>query len=159
MLRTINAALDRAAERSRTLFWTLFRMLSAAMFATHGYAKLLDYPPQPFRGSGITVLSVGDVTLFPIPFGVNLLFVAGLVELAGGALLLIGLWTRWAALAAALTMVMAYLIAHPAWFPTLNNGELAAMYAVAFLALFACGPGPLSADAALAAGRRGPPRK
>lgn len=159
MLRKLNAALGRAAERSRIPLWTLFRMLSAAMFATHGHAKLLGDPPQPFMGSGMTILSVGDVTLFHVPFGINLLFVAGVVELVGGALILIGLWTRWAALAAALTMVMAYLIAHPAWFPTLNNGELAAMYAVAFLALFAYGPGPLSADAALAAERRRPAAK
>lgn len=43
-------------------------------------------------------------------------------------------------------MVMAYLSAHPAWFPTLNNGELAAMYFMVYLCIFAYGPGKFSLD-------------
>jgi putative oxidoreductase len=46
-------------------------------------------------------------------------------------------------------MVMAYLSAHAAWFPTLNNGELAAMYFMVYLAIFAKGAGPISLDAKL----------
>ena len=47
---------------------------------------------------------------------------------------------------AAILMVMAYLTAHPAWFPTLNNGELAAMYFLVWFVIFAYGPGRLSLD-------------
>jgi putative oxidoreductase len=43
-------------------------------------------------------------------------------------------------------MVMAYLTAHAAWFPTLNNGELAAMYFLVYFAIFAKGAGPISLD-------------
>jgi len=77
---------------------------------------------------------------------INLLFVAGVIELAGGALILIGLWTHLVALLALGTMTFAYAIAHLAWFPTLNGGELAAMYWASFLILFTFGVGPFSVD-------------
>jgi putative oxidoreductase len=41
---------------------------------------------------------------------------------------------------------MAYLTAHPAWFPTLNNGELATLYFLVYFAIFAIGPGKISLD-------------
>jgi len=75
--------------------------------------------------------------------------VAGTIELFAGGLLLIGLFTRYMAALSAILMVMAYLTAHPAWFPTFNNGELAAMYFVTYFAIFAFGPGKLSLDALL----------
>lgn len=86
---------------------------------------------------------------FGINIGVNTLWVAGVIETFGGLLLVAGLLTRYMAALAALLMVMAYLAAHPAWFPTLNNGELAAMYFLVFLCLFAHGPGRFSMDHAL----------
>ena len=98
----------------------------------------------------MTVLRIADLVSYPVPMEINLLFVAGLIELLGGALILIGLWTHILAFLALATMTMAYLIAHLAWFPTLNNGELAAMYWCAFLVLFTFGAGPASADALLA---------
>ena len=105
-------------------------------------------------GSGMTVLRIADLVSYPVPMEINLLFVAGLIELLGGALILIGLWTHILAFLALATMTMAYLIAHLAWFPTLNNGELAAMYWCAFLVLFTFGAGPASADALLAERRQ-----
>ena len=90
-----------------------------------------------------------------MPFDINALFLAGSIELVGGALILIGLWTHLEALIAALDMVMAYLIAHLAWFPTVNNGELAAMYFFSFLIIFCMGPGKISLDAWLEARQKG----
>ena len=81
-----------------------------------------------------------------MPFDINALFLAGSVELVGGFLILIGLWTNIVALIAAFTMLMAYLIAHLAWFPTLNNGELAAMYFFSFLVIYCKDPCNLSID-------------
>jgi len=78
-----------------------------------------------------------------------MLWIAAIIEFFGGALLALGLFTRPVALLAAILMLMAYLSAHLAWFPTLNNGELAAMYFVVFLALFAQGAGRISLDAML----------
>lgn len=133
-------------DDQQTWTWTLFRLLTAAMFMTHGIAKLFGDNPQAPTGSGMTTLNIGDVISYPVPLDINLLFVAGVVELVGGALILIGLFTHLVALISALQMLLAYLIAHLAWFPTLNGGELAAMYFVAMLILFAYGAGPLSLD-------------
>ncbi len=146
MLGKISSLFEGIAENSKEWTWVLFRVLSAAMFMTHGYGKLFGENPQPFMGGGITSITIGDLVSWPIPMEVNALFITGVVEFFGGLLILIGLWTHLAALLAAFIMLMAYLTAHLAWFPTLNNGELAAMYFVVFLVIFAFGPGPYSAD-------------
>jgi len=139
MAKLINA-LDPIANRTHTLTWTLLRVLSSLMFMTHGYAKLFGSNPQPF---------IGGMDFFGINLGVNMLWIAAIIEFFGGALLVLGLFTRPVALLAAILMLMAYLSAHLAWFPTLNNGELAAMYFVVFLALFSQGAGRISLDAML----------
>ena len=117
------------------------------MFMTHGWAKLFGENPQAFQGSGLTSVNIGEVISWPVPMDINLLFIAGVIELAGGAMILLGLWTQLWALLAVIQMTMAYLIAHLAWFPTLNNGELAAMYWLLYLIIFSYGPGQLSLDA------------
>jgi putative oxidoreductase len=86
---------------------------------------------------------------FGINLGINMLWIAAIIELFGGALLVLGIFTRPLALLAAILMVMAYLSAHAAWFPTLNRGELAAMYFMVYLVIFAKGAGPVSLDAKL----------
>ena len=154
MLGKINSLFENIAENSKELTWTLFRMLTAAMFMTHGYGKLFGENPQPFMGGGITSINIADLISWPIPMEINALFVTGVVEFFGGLLMLIGLWTHLAALLAAFIMLMAYLTAHLAWFPTLNNGELAAMYLIAFLVIFSFGPGPYSADTWLSTRRQ-----
>lgn len=136
-MNAISSLINAIAAKCHTLSWTLLRVLGSAMFMTHGYAKLLGENPQPF---------LGGMGFFGIDVGINMLWVAGFIELFGGALILLGLFTRIAALLAATLMVMAYLTAHAAWFPTLNNGELAAMYFLAYFAIFAKGAGPISLD-------------
>ncbi len=137
-MKSLIAVFTALAVNSQTLSWALLRVLSAAMFMTHGYAKLFGERAQPF---------LGGMDFFGIDLGINMLWIAGVIEFFGGALLVLGLFTRLAAFLAALLMVMAYLTAHAAWFPTLNNGELAAMYFLVYFALFAKGAGPLSLDA------------
>lgn len=154
MLGKINSLFGGIAEDSKELVWTLFRMLSAAMFMTHGYAKLFGDNPQPYMGGGMTTINIADIVSWPIPMEINALFIAAVVELFGGLLILIGLWTHLAALLATLIMLMAYLTAHLAWFPTLNNGELAAMYFASFLLIFFFGPGPYSIDTWLSVRRQ-----
>ena len=150
MLSSVNRLLGRMTENAQESSWTVFRLLISAMFMTHGYSKLLGDNPQELIGSGMTSLRIGDLLNYPVPFDVNLLFVAGVIELAGGALILLGLWTHIVSFLAFATMTMAYLTAHLAWFPTLNNGELAAVYWCAFLVLFTFGAGPYSLDALIA---------
>ena len=118
----------------------------AAMFLTHGYDKLFGENPQQAFGSGMTSLNIGELVSYPMPMDFNLLFAAGTIELAGGVLILVGLWTHLVSLLALGTMTMAYLIAHLAWFPTLNGGEMAALYWAAFLVLLTFGAGPFSLD-------------
>lgn len=136
----INKIVDGLAALVSPVAWPLLRILSSAMFMTHGYAKLFGANPQPF---------LGGMGFFGIDLGINMLWVAAVIEFFGGALLVLGLFTRLMALLAAILMVMAYLTAHAAWFPTLNNGELAAMYFIVYLAIFAKGPGTFSLDARL----------
>ncbi len=144
-LRDVNRKFTAFAASLQTPSWTLLRVLSSAMFLTHGWAKMFGERAQPF---------LGGRDFFGIDIGVNTLWIAGVIELYGGILLVVGLFTRYVALLAAILMIMAYLASHPAWFPTLNGGELAAMYFVAYLALAAYGPGPYSLDALLF-GRKG----
>lgn len=142
----IGSLLERFAVAQQNWTWLVFRVLSAAMFTTHGYTKLFGENPQPIMNAGMTTLNIADILVYPVPFAINLLFVAGVIEFFGGILIAIGLFTRFAAFMSALLMAMAYLTAHIAWFPTLNRGELAAMYFVTFLLIFAIGAGPISID-------------
>lgn len=139
--RAMNGRFERIAGHFRPLSWTLLRVLASAMLLTHGWAKTFGDRVQPF---------LGGRDFFGIDIGINTLWIAGVIEFYGGILLVLGLFTRYVALLAAVLMVMAYLSAHRAWFPTLNNGELAAMYFLVYFALFAYGPGRYSVDAVLA---------
>ena len=123
MLGKINSLFEGAAEESKEWTWTLFRVLTSAMFMTHGFGKLFGENPQPPMGGGMTSVNIAD-------------------------------FIHLAALVAVFIMLMAYLTAHLAWFPTLNNGELAAMYFIAFLVVFTFGPGPYSADSWLSVRRQ-----
>ncbi len=154
MIARINSLFEGIAENSKEWTWILFRALTASMFMTHGFSKLFGENPQPMTGGGITSINIGELTAWPIPMEINALFVTGVIEFFGGFLILIGLWTHLAALVAVFIMIMAYLTAHLAWFPTLNRGELAAMYIVAFLVIFSFGPGPFSADTWLSVRRQ-----
>jgi putative oxidoreductase len=94
--------------------------------------KLLSYPapfPRP-------------VELF------SLIGLAGVLELFGGALLLVGLFTRPVAFILSGEMAFAYFMAHAprGFWPILNGGELAALYSFVFLYLAAAGGGPWSLD-------------
>ncbi|MFK7864990.1 MAG: DoxX family protein [Pseudohongiellaceae bacterium] len=146
MLGVIDTLFGRLGEKLQDLGWLLFRLLSSSMFMTHGFGKLFGANPQPMTGAGMTSVDIGGVLTFPMPMEINALYVAGAVELFGGGLIFIGLWTRLSALTAMIIMIFAYLTAHLALFPTFNNGELAAMYILAFLLLFSFGPGQFSAD-------------
>ena len=107
MLSRLNRFTSRATETSRESSWTIFRLLVAVMFMTHGYAKLLGDSPAAPVGRGMTRLEIGDLVSYAVPMDINLLFVAGVIELAGGALILIGLRTHLVSLWAFGTMTFA----------------------------------------------------
>ena len=124
---------------SRLLPWrrqvlSLLRVASALLFMQHGTMTLLDYPPTG---------EYDDLALFSI------VGVAGVLELFGGALLLVGLFTRPVAFILSGMMAVAYFSAHAprGFFPIINDGELAALYCFVFFYLAFAGGGAWSLDA------------
>lgn len=111
---------------------SILRIVTAFMFMQHGGQKLFGYP-APQRS---------EFDLF------TLSGVAGVLELVGGFLILIGLLTRPVAFILSGQMAVAYFIAHApqAFWPLLNNGELAALFSFIFLYLFVAGGGAWSVD-------------
>ncbi|HEX6374299.1 MAG TPA: DoxX family protein [Allosphingosinicella sp.] len=112
---------------------SLLRIVAALIFIEHGTQKLLGFPPSPM----------------PMPAPLTLLWFAGILELFGGLLLLIGLFTRPVAFVLAGEMAAAYWLFHAPQspFPALNAGDAAILYCFIFLYLSAAGPGPWSVDA------------
>jgi putative oxidoreductase len=112
---------------------SVLRIMAALLFLQHGTAKFFHFPHVPMY-DGIAALS------FP--------WVAGVLELVGGFLLAIGLFSRITAFVLSGEMAVAYFMAHApqGFFPVLNMGELAVLYCFTFLYLAAAGPGPWSID-------------
>ena len=118
---------------------SVFRIVAALLFLQHGLAKLLHFPH---------VAMFDQLQLF------SLLGLAGVIELVGSVLLLIGLFTRPVAFIMSGEMAVAYFMAHAprGFFPILNQGELPLQFCFVFLYLAAAGGGPWSVDAALGEG-------
>lgn len=112
----------------------LLRIVAAVLFMEHGAQKLLGIPPS----------SHGSPEMF------SLLWFAGVLELFGGFLLLIGLFTRPVAFILSGQMAVAYWMAHApkSIYPVLNGGDAAILFCFVFLYLAAAGSGAFSADAA-----------
>jgi len=111
------------------------RIVTAYLFITHGTAKLFGFPHQAML-DGLKLASLPGA--------------AGILELVGGALLLIGLFTRPVAFVMCGFMAVAYFMAHAAQgnvlVPMLNKGELAVLYCFVFLYLAVAGAGAWSVD-------------
>ena len=111
---------------------SILRIMAGLLFLQHGTSKYLGIPQTDFTGAS--------------PFTMG--GAAGLIELIGGALIVIGLFTRPAAFIASGTMAVAYFYAHApqGFYPIQNGGELAALYCFVFLYLAGAGAGSLSID-------------
>ena len=114
---------------------SVLRIMAGLLFLQHGTAKLLKIPVIPMFAN----LSLTS------PPGI-----AGILELVGGVLMILGLFTRSTAFVLSGLMAVAYFMAHAprGFYPILNAGELAALYCFVFLYIAAAGPGPWSVDAA-----------
>ncbi len=124
------------AIQDRLLRWRpqalgVLRMITALLFLEHGTGKLLGFP---------------DLTTVP-PF-LSLPWWAGVLELIGGVLLTIGLFTRAVAFLLSGEMAVAYFIAHAprSFFPANNGGDAAVLYCFVFLYLVFAGAGRWSID-------------
>ena len=115
---------------------SVLRIVTALLFMVHGTAKLFQMPHLP-QFDNLQLMS--------------LIGVQGMLEVGGGLLLLIGLFSRCVAFVLSGDMAVAYFMAHgpKGWLPILNGGELAVLYCFVFLYLWAAGPGPWSIDARL----------
>ena len=113
---------------------SVLRVMSGLLFMQHGTAKLLGIP---------------QMAMFAKLQPFTLSWFAGVLELVGGALLVIGLFTRPVAFVLSGLMAFAYFIAHAPrdFYPIVNAGELAALYCFVFLYFAAAGGGAWSVDA------------
>ena len=120
---------------------SVLRIVAALLFLAHGTQKILGFPAPPASG---------------LPAMMTLAWTAGILELVGGALLVLGLLTRPVAFILAGEMAFAYFMAHAPrnFYPLLNGGDASILYCFVFLYIAAAGPGPWSVDAAM---RRGAP--
>ena len=111
---------------------SILRIIVGLLFLEHGTSKYLSLPVSPSTG-------VAPMTL---P-GIN-----GIIELIGGVLIVLGLFTRPVAFILAGDMAVAYFIAHSprGFFPLLNGGELAIVYCFVFLYFAVAGGGEWSLD-------------
>ena len=114
---------------------SVLRIVAAFLFLMHGSQKLFGFPPR-----------MGGAAAGPEMF--SLLWCAALLELGGGLLLLIGLFTRPVAFVLSGQMAFAYFIAHQPrnLFPAVNGGDAAILYCFVFLYLAAAGGGAWSVD-------------
>ena len=105
---------------------SILRIVAGLLFLEHGTMKLLHFPAP-----------------MPMPV-VGILMVAGIIELAGGALIVLGLFSRIAAFIASGETAVAYWMFHAkqGFYPALNGGDAAILFCFVFLYIAAAGPGP-----------------
>jgi putative oxidoreductase len=112
------------------------RIVAALLFLAHGLTKLVGFPVGAAPGEQ------------PL---MTLLGFAGVIEVITGVLLILGVFTRPAALVASGEMAVAYWFYHAprSFFPAINGGDAAILFCFIFLYIFAAGPGALSLDGLL----------
>jgi putative oxidoreductase len=115
---------------------SVLRIIAAFLFIQFGSAKLLAIPGAVMPGGGTAPL-------------VSLPGFAGSLELVGGALLLLGLFTRPVAFLLSGEMAVAYFLGHAphGFWPVLNQGSPAILFCFIWLYISSAGPGPWSIDA------------
>ena len=120
---------------------SILRIVTAFCFMQHGMVKLFHFPAES-----------GSPAMNPPMF--SQFWFAGVLECFGGALLLLGLFTRPVAFLVAGEMAVAYFQVHAkmGFWPILNHGELPILFCFIWLYVFTAGPGPWSLDAALKGG-------
>ena len=138
-------AIERRLEPLVPHALAALRIVSGYLFLLHGTAKLFGFP---------------HVAMFDRLPVWSLLGVAGMLEIVGGALLIVGVFTRLVAFVVSGEMAFAYFLVHAptdnALIPMLNDGEPAVLYCFVFLLLAVAGGGAWSVDAARSAAMRAP---
>jgi putative oxidoreductase len=112
---------------------SLLRIAAALLFIEHGTQKYFGFP---------TPFPMGEI------HAASLLGMAGIIELIGGTLVLLGVFTRPVALLLSGEMAIAYFMMHApqGFYPIANGGEAAILFCFVFLLIAAAGPGPWSIE-------------
>lgn len=156
--------MDRLLGRSSGYTYALLRIVAGFLFLCHGAQKfgLIQDTSPSLQGSqsalheqrsgaeigvaGTTPVQLGSSSQLRLPTGRRL--VAGLIEVIGGTLIMIGLLTTWAAFIASGLMAFAYFLAHApqGFYPLFNGGEPAVLFCFIWLCVATRPPGPLALD-------------
>jgi putative oxidoreductase len=113
---------------------SILRIMTGLLFLQHGTQKFFSFPMRAGPSA---------------PALLSMLGIQGCLEIAGGLLIILGLFTRPVAFILAGDMAAAFFIAHfpKSFFPALNGGDAAILFCFIFLYFAAAGPGPWSIDA------------
>jgi putative oxidoreductase len=128
----MDKSLDEFCAKWQSDLLSLLRIMTGLLFLEHGTSKFLGFPHVERVPETLSMPGVG-----------------GMLELVGGALIVLGLFTRPVAFLLSGEMAVAYFYAHAprAPFPVLNGGDAAILFCFVFLYLLFAGPGPWSIDA------------
>jgi putative oxidoreductase len=112
---------------------SILRFVAGLVFLDHGLSKLFGFP----HSAAFDHLQLA-----------SLIGVQGLIEVIGGALICVGLFTRLVAFILSGDMAVAYFMAHApkSFFPALSGGDAAILYCFIFLYIAGAGGGPWSLD-------------
>lgn len=127
------SALSDHAQVWQPRVLSILRIMAGLLFMEHGMSKLFNFPHGPLHP-----------TLATEP----LLFIAGILECFGGALVAIGLFTRPVAFLLSGEMAIAYFMVHArkSFFPLQNEGDAAVLFCFVFFYLFVAGGGAWGLD-------------
>lgn len=127
----LNNAFDAWAPR----VLSILRIVAGLLFLQHGLMKFFGFP----------LAMRGELAMF------SMMWFAGAIEIVGGILVALGLFTRPAAFVMSGQMAFAYFLSHAPknFYPIANNGEAAILFCFVFFYLVFAGPGPWSLDARL----------
>ncbi len=124
-------------DQARLAAWTprlqaVLRIVTGLLFLEHGLIKVIGFPPGPPGQQVVT----------------SVLGIAGLIEIAGGGLFILGLFTRVTAFIVSGEMAIAYFMVHAphGLYPAVNNGDPAILFCFIFLFFAAAGSGAWSLD-------------
>jgi putative oxidoreductase len=131
--------MDQTFSKFQPVALSLFRFITGLLLFQYGIAKIFKFPVLPYFAN--------------IP---PLITTAGAIELVGGALLMIGLFSRPVAFILSGEMAFAYFLGHmfknpqePVFLPLINGGTAAILFCFACLYLATSGGGPISVDGIL----------